>query len=589
MFPILYFWDHTEVTIYDNLDIVIPMSKMLAQSGMMFANSSDIVPNVMGGVPRFVLGSEYNIQLWLYYFFNDFTAYAINEGLMHIVGFLSMLVLLSHYFIPKTTRYRDFIIFSTSVLYGTVNFYLGAGLSVPLLPLALYAFLQIKYHHDTWKEWLILVFIPFYSNLILVYSFFLMLMGVFFIVDIYQNKKINIKFFLALLLLSALFLAVEYRLLYSMFFADGYQSHRLEFGAVQTVKSYFTMYKNAHGSFLNGLVNMPTYASVIIIPTTLIAIILSSFRTQLNRWISSVIIILFSLFIIKYTDWLGSIIGGKYFLPLLALTCIILYFRNKQYKLLYGAVLLQIFLAYLYAAWFLTDTAALGEYIPILKIYNFARFAYLQSAIWYIILALSLLVFTHKIKWSPLLIIMIIYVQAVSNMSTRKFKAPHSPLTYHSFYAPELFSKIKKYIGKPVNSYRVGSIGFLPAITIYNGLHTIDGYLPNYPLEYKHKFSKIINNTLLTNKELNNLYSNWGSKCYLFDANISFQYFDSKKILDNIDLNFDAYYNIGGRYLITTNKLADKYLDKLIFLKEFSDKNTFWKAYLYEVKAPLKK
>ena len=40
------------------------------------------------------------------------------------------------------------------------------------------------------------------------------------------------------------------------------------------------------------------------------------------------------------------------------------------------------------------------------------------------------------------------------------------------FYAEELFTEIKEHIGRPVEEYRVASVGLHPAIAQYNGFYT---------------------------------------------------------------------------------------------------------------------
>lgn len=587
IFPILFSGDDTEVIIFDGLDIVIPMSKVMAHSGMMFADSSAIVPNVMGGVPRAVLGSEYNIQLWLYYFFDDFTAYAIHEILMHVVGFLSMLLLLSRYVIPREHSYRNLVIFSASILFSIVPFYHGAGLSVPMLPLALYVFLQIRAHQSSWFEWMVLLLIPLYGNLILVYSFFMMSMGLLFLVDTIRYKKINYTFLLALALLAILFLATEYRLIYTMFIDKNYHSHREEFAMIQTLDGALNIYRQAHQCFLNGMQNATTYASVIIIPSMMLAMGLSTLRNRLSLVLSLTVTIVFIILFTINPVWIKMLTGNKYFLVALLLTSTLLFFKLKQYRLFYALILFQLFIAFLYGAWFSTDAASLGKYLPLINKYNFARIAFFQSTLWYIILALAFLIFTKKLRWAPLLILGIFTIQTISSIDSRQFKYPHSALTYHTYYAPELFQKVKDFIGKPVDTYRVGSLGFVPAISIYNGFYTIDGYLPNYPLEYKHKFAKVMSKALENHPEESKIFTEWGSKCYLFGGEINFFGYEKDKVYSDLMIDFSAFYELGGRYLLSSNRLNDKYLDQVVFLNKFTDENTFWQVYLYEVKPPI--
>ena len=64
-------------------------------------------------------------------------------------------------------------------------------------------------------------------------------------------------------------------------------------------------------------------------------------------------------------------------------------------------------------------------------------------------------------------------------------------ITYKEFYSEELFDEIEKYIEKDKQSYKVVSIGIHPSIADIM-VYTLDGYLTNYDLDYKHQFREII-------------------------------------------------------------------------------------------------
>ena len=99
-----------------------------------------------------------------------------------------------------------------------------------------------------------------------------------------------------------------------------------------------------------------------------------------------------------------------------------------------------------------------------------------------------------------------------------------------SFFAKKQFSEIKNYINKPINSYRVASIGLHPSISLYNGFYTADGYFVNYPLEYKKKFRKIIEKELNKDKNLKSYYDNWG---------IVYIYFHLSLVVNTLYINLE--------------------------------------------------
>lgn len=582
VFPLLFFGENARVKVYDNLDIVIPLNKMLVDSGMMFASSNTIVPNMMGGLPRFLYGSELNGYAWLFYFFQPFTAYVINETLMHVAGLLSMLVLLQAHFIPRETENRNFIIFSVAILFSLVPFYTGSGLSVPLLPLALYAFLNIRRGDTGWKNWLIIVSIPFYSSLVLVYFFFLLVMSGLFLVDWVRSKRFDFSFFLAMGIMSVMYLIVEHHLVYGMFFNPDFVSHRVEFDLAQTLTPFETL-KRGHGAFLLGLQNMQSPSSSYILPTVMLAMVMTLFRDRLGTYTSFAVVAVFLGSLYSHEYW-QYVTGGKYTIPLLVLAAIFLLYKRPEYRLLSGLLLLQIFFSFWYAMWFNDSMNMLARYLPIVKEFNFARVAYLQPALWFVILAVALKVLTEKVRFALLLMAGLLVYQTILELNIRQFSAKKDALSYKSYYAEKLFADIKAYIGKDPSTYRVGSLLIHPVIALYNGFYTIDGYIPSYPLSYKKRFREVIARPLeRASFEDRALYDSWGSKCYLFDGDLPPLLYKKEEVVHKLSLDFRAFYELGGRYLISSHEIDPSLLKEITFQKKFTDEDTYWNIFLYKV------
>lgn len=581
LFPLYFYGQNAQVQIFDNLDIVFPVLKTLTESGLIFAPSDTIVPNMMGGLPRIVYGTEFNAYVWLFYFFSPFVAFTINETLIHFVAFLSMFILLNRYYVSFHHRYRWFMIYSISLMFAFLPFYTGAGLSVPSVPLALYAFLNIRRGIGRWYDWLIIVIIPFYSSLILVYFFFLLLMGGLLLIDTVKNRKINVYFLLALMFMSLTFIMVEYRLFYDTFVEHLFVSHRKEFSAIQH-NTLFETYRSAHLIFLNGTIDMDTRASVVIIPFMLLALFSTFLKKRLSWQLSLILIGSFFTWLF-FPNIIQMITGNKFAMPILLIIVAVQFVLRKRYRLFLGAILLQLFFAYWYGLWFYEGTAQLANTFSILREFNFARIALLQPIIWLIITVLGMVIMARKIHFAPLLFAGVVLMQLYMSLNVREFSAPNSPFTFKAYFAEDLFVKIKHFINANPTTYRVGCIGFEPSIAVFNGLYTIDGYITSYPLEYKHKFYKIIQKTLSEDEGNRNVFLGWGSKCYLFDGGESTLYYRSKATVKKLNLNMEAYSAIGGNYLLSAHRIEASQLKNLVFMREFRDKNTFWTIYLYRV------
>ena len=56
--------------------------------------------------------------------------------------------------------------------------------------------------------------------------------------------------------------------------------------------------------------------------------------------------------------------------------------------------------------------------------------------------------------------------------------------------------EIDDAIGRDKSTYRVAHLGISPAPALMHGFYTVDGYSNNYPLEYKHRFRKLLHRRL---------------------------------------------------------------------------------------------
>ena len=156
--------------------------------------------------------------------------------------------------------------------------------------------------------------------------------------------------------------------------------------------------------------------------------------------------------------------------------------------------------------------------------------------------------------------------------------------SWNEFYSERLFQEIKEYINKPIDSYRVCSVGLYPEITLYNGFYTIDGYPNEYPLEYKKRFRKIIEKELEKNDEIRQYFDLWGNRCYVFSSELSTDLFvtkyEKRRVLNNIELNMDELHNLNCRYLLSSVEIES---DDLSFVKKFTDDKALFDVYLYEL------
>ncbi|BDY13574.1 hypothetical protein HCR_18860 [Hydrogenimonas cancrithermarum] len=147
-----------------------------------------------------------------------------------------------------------------------------------------------------------------------------------------------------------------------------------------------------------------------------------------------------------------------------------------------------------------------------------------------------------------------------------------------------MFDRVKNILNKHTKRYKVACLGFYPAIAQYNGIATIGGYSPNYPLQYKHSFRKIIEKTLNNNPEMKRQFDYWGSYCYLQVTSLKNTFMGNRPkniVIDASELNFKQMKKLGAKYILSTYEL--KHNQNLKFMAKVESPNKFWTIYIYKI------
>jgi hypothetical protein len=167
------------------------------------------------------------------------------------------------------------------------------------------------------------------------------------------------------------------------------------------------------------------------------------------------------------------------------------------------------------------------------------------------------------------------------------FIKPKHP-SFRDFYDTKLFSDIKTYISKPVETYRVVSLGIFPSIASYNDFFCLDAYECLYPLTYKHSFREIIAPELDKSPKLKNYFDHWGSRCYLFSSELDGNYMCSKqqdKKVFHLDINTEKLRQLSQKetYIISAVEIVNYKALELALENMFE--GNYWSIYLYRVQA----
>ncbi len=319
-------------------------------------------------------------------------------------------------------------------------------------------------------------------------------------------------------------------------------------------------------------------------------------------------------------SWIISIVG-------IALICIIpliylLFLQNKdnkysaqkwKYFLLCGLYLANVFNALFSCIWMSVPVVSLRESIGgVFRTFQFDRTCWIMPTCWMCILILeislllditaSILKCSNKIK-SLLAIIpialvvatMVIYSKNVylSSVFYHNARLLAFPNTYHvdtwrEYFAEDLFEDIKLAIGKEQSEYRVVSVAFNPAVTLYNGFYTLDGYSTDYPLEYKHRFRKIIEGELNKDEGISYYFDRWGSRCYIFCSEIplSTGLNNCSNIINELSIDTEALKDMGADYIFSNSEILNSEELKLspISGSPFVNESLKYKIWVYEIR-----
>ncbi|WP_100010289.1 DUF6044 family protein [Lentibacillus sediminis] len=570
LLPYYILGEDTHIRVHDNMDSNIVWYKVLAESGQIFTLTDSTLPYAIDGLPRSALPTPFDAVVWLYVLFEPMTAYTISQTIMRFGAFIGMYLLLKRHvfaggpgrgFQEKDERLEDSLLSGESRLerekYGLSGYVpdwipAGAALTFAMLPywpsgvwsiagipLALHFFLTIrKYGWATPKyNWVILLLIPFFSNFILSFVFFVALMGLLWLIDWIRSQRINWPFFTAIASMTGIYLVKNYLIISSMFFDSGFTSHReeLDLGHNTLERSVELSWEN----FLYGHTHDEAQQVWIIIPAIFIALVVAVCKNV-----------------------------------------------NPQ-KLIYLFVA-NFVISVWYAFWYWEGWRVVKDNFMIANTFNFSRIHFLDPAIWYILFALALMLIWRHMKFGKLLAAVLLLTQSwilFDLNEESKYGRLDTP-TFAEFYSEDLFQQIEEYIGEDQSDYQVGSIGMHPTIAQFNGFHTLDTYNNSFPLEYKHAFREVIEGELEKNPTLESYYDTWGGRLYMYVASHGKDYMFTKDreeegAIENLDIDTEALRDLGGDYILSAVPIENAEELGMELEETFENGESPWKIRLY--------
>ena len=535
------------------LDFMNGWYGFIIHTGGLFEPLSMTIPN---GIEKlYLIISVFNFGPWIYMLAGPLWGHILNELLIRIIAFSGMALILQRYLIPQASQ---FIILGAALVFAFMPFYIGMFGTIAGGPLVLYAFLNILNKEKTYLSLAILTFYPLYSSVIYGGFALLVVMGVIYLFYAIRQRSFHFRAVGALGYVTAIYLISVLPIIFRILMNTDYVSQREELDMValflglnKSAETFFDIFKGTIILLLSKEYTEMSYAAGIL-PFVAGAGFLY-FLFHFKKW--------------PREFWLFLTIGFVTFLGV---------FLNQIWR----SIPMQELLAEL-------DNS-------VLNVINWGRTR--QMTAWLMVLCFALALYAIELqKWKPiykkLLIIGIISLQIfiLSGHHSGRLVPWYDNKRgkpYYAYNAHVLFEDVAAYINKPKSEYIVAALGFPPAPLLHNGFYTLDMLSYDYSLDYKHKFREIIAEELSKDEMARLEYDYWGQRVYIFTAELGFKPYHQKtfdkKQIDDLDLNMEAFKNLGGQYLFSAVKIANADELNLQFEKLFQHPDAWWDIYLYK-------
>lgn len=548
------FGESSIIAVHDNLDLFVAQFQMMKNTDTFFAHGVEVP--FLGGISRDNLPSEFSLYSSLYMILPSYWAYVIGYLLKIVIAISSCILLAKDFCGEQYEKYKS-MVYMTGFAYGILNVFPAFGIPFASIPLAVYLVRKV-YREATWKWYVALFFYPLLSYFSYFGLFILAYMAVAFLWIWIKDKKFPGRILLAIVVLSAGYIACEYRLFSVMLFSE-----------TQTIRSTMVVGSYTAGQimstmwegFSKGMFHAESLHTRLVMPVCLL-----------------------------------------YFMYLN-----VSYLREKNPKGIFKDVynllmLILVFNSFVYGIYYWEAFRGLVEtLLPPLTGWQFNRTIFFSPFVWYAAFFLVLKrLYDVKTKagryganlLALLAVLMIVFSGTRYNdfYHTSVAKAydimkgkESDTLSYEEFYSVSLFEKAKADIG--YQGEWSAAYGFHPAILEYNDIATLDGYLGFYEQSYKEKFRKIIAPALERVPATESYYDTWGARAYLYsgtDLSIV-QAVRNYQVTDHdIYIDVEAFRELEGKYIFSRIELSNAEEIGLVLVGSYEEESSPYRLYVYQ-------
>ena len=551
--PYLVLQEGSVFVIHDQLDEDILNYVLTARH---WGEGLQILPEMLGGINASGLQPEAILFTPLYRVFPTFWAFVIQYAICFLAAFAGM------YFCVRELTESNILAIVSAVCFSMLPLYPVYGLSIMGIPLIFYAVLCLAKRKKIIWSLILTVFFGVSSNLVYTGYVVLSIWAVFLLV-LFVRKDWNKGLTAGFLLLTAVYIAVNYHLFLELLLGQSaYTSHREEM-----VNYAMPFWNTVKDMFFNSGQHAQSYHKPLILPITVLLAGEWCFFRRLDAKARKRYFLALSGFL--FLAGTAVFCGVCKTAPVTAwknsTTSFFRYFQIQRYYWLYPA------------GWYLVFAAAFSvwwQQRPLLSDRKFWKWPVFKM----IVLALIFLPVTKTVKENSYLYM---NVNQINNGSEITGYIP-----WESFYAEDLMEELEHAIGRDMSSYRIAHLGINTTPALMHGFYTVDGYSTNYPLEYKHRFRQVIAKELEKNEETRLYFDEWGSRCYLFNGATGNAWMLGKKyhiVYEKLEFDMAALKELDCEYLFSCGEILNAEELGLELMGYYETETSYWGIWLYKI------
>ncbi len=547
--PCVVLQENMVLRIHDDLEPLVAVQAFSHRHGYW---NAEVNPLLLGGIPRAAISPEPDIASLSYAFLPPFWAYRLNDFVIRIVAFLSL-----YFFLNRIWNGSGALISCISVGYAFLPFWTPCGVTIaaqPALIWALYGLGNLRLSRsEIVAALLILVFYAFDSYMVYTGPYILVFALLLLLFLIIKRRGTPLLLCGGLGILGLAYLIANWDLIANVFAGQPVIWHRVEFSNIPG--DTYEKFRKA------------VYVSL-----------LSHYHGEAKPF----------PFL-----WLTMGIG---FLPVLG-RCL-RQIRSGRFPDLSGEervkwvlagvgfVLLTGVLFFIYSE---TNYIKLRDRSQFFASINLSRLYLFLPLVWNVIFCLSLAALWESGRFFRCVGWVLVFTQIVFCWSRSDWITLRHEPSFKQYQSAELFDEAERLIQKPRESVRIACLGFFPSIAHFNDFKTVDGYWYLYPLEFKHRFRKVIEKELEKSDSLRFSFDRWGSRCYLVSAELSNSgvFFVKKEshppAIQNLEIDARALKELGGDYVFSGVEILNASQNHLREVGRCRSSSTPIDLFIYEI------